>query len=113
MICKQGSVNKPIQGITEDDVRVLRKYLTDNFKSNDILKRFSFFWDDITYIAPRLKPTNRWRLFSLLWGGVGEKDFFRDLFIEISEFLDSINFSEEVRCDASAFKSYNPKEGAQ
>ena len=88
-------------GFSEDDVYNLQEYLNKSFHDHFIIKDLNNlnFWDDLASVIPYIPADERWQLLEFLWG---QQKFFTDLFNNLSEAIEKINFLNSVRVDLSA-----------
>lgn len=91
----------PTGGVDEDDIYELKEYLSEQFRSEVLIRDLNSFniWEDMAKLVPYLKNQDRWEIFELLWG---KAPFFTDVFKKLSLALESIGFAREARCGLDA-----------
>lgn len=92
--------DKPVCGITADDVEDLREYLQKNFASRPRLQTLSLvYWTRAMELAPRLALVDRKELFGLIWENIPEFDSY---FYTLAKALENLGSPAEVNCPLEA-----------
>ena len=92
--------DKPVCGITADDVEDLREYLQKNFASRPRLQTLSLvYWTRAMELAPRLALVDRKELFGLIWENIPEFDSY---FYTLAKALENPNITPAQKAQIEA-----------
>lgn len=95
------AANAPVSRIGADDIEDLREYLQKNFASRPRLQQLSVgvYWEKAMHLAPRLRLSDRKRLFGLIWDNVPEFD---NYYYTLAKALEDMDNPSEVNCPVEA-----------
>lgn len=86
------SAKTPVDNLQAEDVYELEQYFTASLSRHALMREFSeFYWLKAEQLLPCLKPVDRLRVLSVLWGGRVEFD---QLYLELKTALDQIGHTE-------------------
>ncbi len=96
-----------VDALTEHDIYELQDYFEHSMNSHALSEGElgELYWDRADWLAPRLKASDRLKLYSLLWGEVPE---FAGVFNELKNAIDQLGHPEWVFAPLEAIENNSP-----